>query len=203
MLLQAIPHIEALPEYKALEDEDARKAAFSKFVRRQKEKIKESQASEDGDAVSVAASGSRARDDRRPSGYHSRGERAGSVHSGHGGRERDRDRDRDRDREDRHHRDRDKDRDRSSRYDRERERHSDRKSSYAYDDRDKDYRKDRDRRREYRDDDYDRGDRRSHRDKDRSRERDKDKDKGRDRDTPMDDRMSKVRVGVRQRGYCS
>lgn len=33
---QAIPLIEHLPEYKALEDEEGRKAAFAKYVKRQK-----------------------------------------------------------------------------------------------------------------------------------------------------------------------
>ncbi|KII87520.1 hypothetical protein PLICRDRAFT_43174 [Plicaturopsis crispa FD-325 SS-3] len=43
----AVPLIEHLPEYKALDDEDARRAAFSKFVKRQKERLREA-ASEDG-----------------------------------------------------------------------------------------------------------------------------------------------------------
>lgn len=34
--LQAIPLVEHLPEYKALEDEDGRRAAFARFVKRQK-----------------------------------------------------------------------------------------------------------------------------------------------------------------------
>lgn len=35
-ILQAIPLMEHLPEYKALEDEDGRRAAFARFVKRQK-----------------------------------------------------------------------------------------------------------------------------------------------------------------------
>jgi len=35
-LFQIVPMIENLPEYKALEDEDGRRAAFSKYVKRQK-----------------------------------------------------------------------------------------------------------------------------------------------------------------------
>jgi len=33
---EAVPFFEHLTEYKALEDEDARRASFSKFVKRQK-----------------------------------------------------------------------------------------------------------------------------------------------------------------------
>ena len=35
-LPQALPHMEELPEFKAIEDEEGRKAAFAKFVKRQK-----------------------------------------------------------------------------------------------------------------------------------------------------------------------
>jgi len=35
-LFQIVPMIENLPEYKALEDEDGRRAAFAKYVKRQK-----------------------------------------------------------------------------------------------------------------------------------------------------------------------
>jgi len=37
-----------LTEYKALEGKEARRAAFSKFVKRQKERLREKEASEDG-----------------------------------------------------------------------------------------------------------------------------------------------------------
>lgn len=36
MYYQAVPLMEELPEYKALEDEEARRAAFAKFVKRAK-----------------------------------------------------------------------------------------------------------------------------------------------------------------------
>ncbi|THG94455.1 hypothetical protein EW026_g7029 [Hermanssonia centrifuga] len=47
---EAMPLIQELPEYKALEDEDGRRAAFTKFVKRQKERLREreKEASEDG-----------------------------------------------------------------------------------------------------------------------------------------------------------
>lgn len=34
--LQALPQIQDLPEFKAIDDEEARKVAFAKFVKRQK-----------------------------------------------------------------------------------------------------------------------------------------------------------------------
>ena len=43
-----MPLFEHLSEYKALEDEEARRAAFSKFVKRHKERLREKEASEDG-----------------------------------------------------------------------------------------------------------------------------------------------------------
>ncbi|KAJ2934019.1 hypothetical protein H1R20_g3064, partial [Candolleomyces eurysporus] len=48
---QIVPLIENLPEYKALDDEEARRAAFAKYVKRQKEKLREA-ASEDGSTTS-------------------------------------------------------------------------------------------------------------------------------------------------------
>jgi len=36
LVIQAVPLIQDLPEYKALEDEEGRRAAFAKFVKRQK-----------------------------------------------------------------------------------------------------------------------------------------------------------------------
>ena len=33
---QALPYMQNLPEYKAIEDDESRKAAFAKFVKRQK-----------------------------------------------------------------------------------------------------------------------------------------------------------------------
>ncbi|TFK51650.1 hypothetical protein OE88DRAFT_1698706 [Heliocybe sulcata] len=43
----AVPLMEHLPEYKALEDE-GRRAAFTKYIKRQKERLREKEASEDG-----------------------------------------------------------------------------------------------------------------------------------------------------------
>ncbi|KAJ7097278.1 hypothetical protein B0H15DRAFT_36154 [Mycena belliarum] len=75
----AVPLIQELPEYKALEDEDGRRAAWSKYVKRQKERLRE--AAEDDDGGSV---GSRRR--KEP------------LRDGHD-RERERERDRDRPKE--------------------------------------------------------------------------------------------------------
>ncbi|THU86260.1 hypothetical protein K435DRAFT_968163 [Dendrothele bispora CBS 962.96] len=124
----AVPLMEHLLEYKAIEDEEGRRAAFAKFVKRQKERQREA-ASEDGSTTSR----------RRKEPYH-RDERDRE-------RERERDRERDRDRGDR---DRDRDRDRE----RERERERDRDRDYH---RRKDYERDsRDgRSKHYRRDDYD------------------------------------------------
>src|ERR1700753_3250643 len=47
-IIQAVPLFEHLSEYKALEDEEARRIAFPKFVKRQKERLREKEASEDG-----------------------------------------------------------------------------------------------------------------------------------------------------------
>lgn len=84
---EAVPLIEHLSEYKAIEDEESRRAAFVKFMKRMKERLKETALSEDG-----ASTSSRRRKDP-------------SHHD---------DRDRDRDRRDKE-RDRDHDR-RSSRH---------------------------------------------------------------------------------------
>lgn len=40
LLLQALPHIQELAEFKAVDDEEGRKAAFAKFVKRQKAGLK-------------------------------------------------------------------------------------------------------------------------------------------------------------------
>ncbi|KZT65748.1 hypothetical protein DAEQUDRAFT_768584 [Daedalea quercina L-15889] len=45
---EAIPLIQNLPEFKALEDEEGRRTAYSKFVKRQKERLRDREASEDG-----------------------------------------------------------------------------------------------------------------------------------------------------------
>lgn len=106
---EVVPLFEHLSEYKALEDEEARRAAFSKFVKRQKERLREKEASEDGGSTT-----SRKRKepikDKEDRDSKDRGDRE---------RERDRDRDRDRSRD---YRDKDKERDRDRDRDRERDR---------------------------------------------------------------------------------
>ncbi|EIW79152.1 hypothetical protein CONPUDRAFT_107252 [Coniophora puteana RWD-64-598 SS2] len=60
---EAVPLIEHLPEYKALEDEEGRRAAFAKYVKRQKERIREA-ASEDGGSTTSRKRKEPTRDDR-------------------------------------------------------------------------------------------------------------------------------------------
>ncbi|EGN92268.1 hypothetical protein SERLA73DRAFT_164152 [Serpula lacrymans var. lacrymans S7.3] len=124
----AVPLIEHLPEYKAISEEEGRRAAFAKFVKRQKERLREA-ASEDG-----ASTTSRKRKDPPRSGKD----------------DRDRDRGRDHDKEARvkhHHRSteddsyghprdhaRERDRDHSSHYDKDKEREH--RSKHYRDDRD-------------------------------------------------------------------
>lgn len=115
---QVVPIIQDLPEFKAMEnDEEARRNAFSKFVKRQKEKMREAQ-SDDESASSRKRKepyGSRMRDRERE-------------------RERERDHERSREREHRDdkyrsHRERERDRDYGKRRDeRERERERDKKN---------------------------------------------------------------------------
>lgn len=155
-----VPLIEHLPEFKVLDD-DGRRAAFAKFVRRQKEKLKE--ASEDGASTT---SRRRKEPDRESDRYRDRDERS----------HKDRDRERDRDRHDR---------DKSKEYDK------DRHSRHSRDDYDKrEYRdkdRDRDRDRDYyssrhRDRERDRKKESGRgRDRDRDRERDRERDRGRDK----------------------
>ncbi|KAG6813858.1 hypothetical protein H0H92_006265 [Tricholoma furcatifolium] len=164
---EAVPLMENLPEYIAVEDEEGRRAAFAKFVKRQKERMREV-ASEDG-----ASTTSRKRKEPPRTSDHRDGERDRSE------RERDRDRDRERGDKDRdsHHRERDrgKDYERSKDFDRETrgskhhryEEHEHRSSrDYGRSDRDKDY--------EYgrgdRDKDYDK--KHYHRDDDRRKDKD-------------------------------
>ncbi|KAF8347783.1 pre-mRNA-processing protein prp40 [Amanita rubescens] len=161
---QIIPLVEHLSEYKALEDDEGRRAAWAKYVKRQKEKMREA-ASEDG-----ASTTSRKR--KEPHREH-RDERERDKEDKGRDREKDRDRERDRDKEkDREYRDRDRerDRDRDRNRDYEREGRSSRhhhrydeldghRSSRDYGrERDKDYERDKDREgyrssRHYRDDD--------------------------------------------------
>ncbi|KAI0819677.1 hypothetical protein BC628DRAFT_1413591 [Trametes gibbosa] len=166
---EALPHIQDLAEYKAVEDEEGRKAAFAKFVKRQKERLREREreASEDGASTTSRRRKEQVKE-REPERETPRERERDRDH-----RERDRDREREPDRDrDRHH-DRDRKSDRrahddsharhaSRDYGRERER------DYA---KDKSYYKDRERERDgdrERDSDYYRSSRR--RDYDRRRD---------------------------------
>nr|GAT60860.1 predicted protein [Mycena chlorophos] len=74
----AVPLMQDLPEFKAIEDEEARKAAWSKYVKRQKERQRE--AAEDDDAMSA---GSRRRKEPNRDGDRDRGkdyDRGGRGH---------------------------------------------------------------------------------------------------------------------------
>lgn len=167
---QAVPLIEHLSEYKAIEDEESRRAAFVKFMKRMKERLKETAPSEDGASTS------------------SRRRKEPSHHN---------DRDRDRDRGDKH-RDKERDRDhdrRSSRHYRD----DHRRSGRDYDD-EKDHkssRDDRDRKRGYEKSSGDRGHARGtseHRDKDRGKPRERE-DSSREKRPPppgVEERAEKV-----------
>ncbi|KAF8623239.1 hypothetical protein AX15_006472 [Amanita polypyramis BW_CC] len=187
---QIVSFIENLPEYKALEDEEGRRSAWGKYVKRQKEKLREA-ASEDG-----ASTTSKKR--KEPAREH-RDERERDKEDK--GREREKDRDREREK-DREHRDRDRDRERDR--DKARDYERDSRSSrhhHRYDDfdghrssrdygreRDKDYERDKDRdgyrsSRHYRDDDRKR-EKNNHRDRKGSRS-DYGPGYGRDWDEPV------------------
>ncbi|EUC55685.1 Pre-mRNA-processing protein PRP40 [Rhizoctonia solani AG-3 Rhs1AP] len=141
---QAVPLMQDLKEYKVIEDDETRAAAFAKYVRKQKEKLKE--LSEDGGSTTSRkrkepshASYDRDRDRDRER------DRDRKHHRDHDDYERDRDRDRDRHRDyrDRDYRDRDRDRDRDYRDHRDRDYRS---SRYEREDRDRGHRSDRHRR---------------------------------------------------------
>ncbi|KAI5118008.1 hypothetical protein M0805_008107 [Coniferiporia weirii] len=160
---EAVPLMEQLPEYKALEDE-ARRAAFSKFIKRQKERLREREQSEDGGSTT-------SRKRKEPSGRDK-------------DTERERDRDRNHEGEDvvssrglRHHR-HGHDADYDSRREREREhRDKDRDREYRDKDRDRDRDRESGHRSRYRDYDQERG--RDKPDRDRDRE-DRDSDRRRE-----------------------
>ncbi|KAF9480538.1 hypothetical protein BDN70DRAFT_920496 [Pholiota conissans] len=162
-----VPLIEHLPEFKALDDEEGRRAAFSKYVKRQKERMRETGSDDGGSTTSrKRKEPTRERDDDR--------DRA------------DRERERDRDRGDRDKRDRDSHRDKERERERERDRGKDYDRStrssrhhHRYDDYDGDHRHARDYDREkdrdgYRSSKY-------HRDGDRD-DRKKDKDVPREKE---------------------
>ncbi|KJA28179.1 hypothetical protein HYPSUDRAFT_34557 [Hypholoma sublateritium FD-334 SS-4] len=102
---EAIPLIEHLPEYKALEDEEGRRAAFSKYVKRQKERLRETGSDDGGSTTSrKRKEPTRERDEDRGDREkeRDRGERDKRDRDTH--RERDRERERDRgSRSSRHH----------------------------------------------------------------------------------------------------
>ncbi|RDB23443.1 Pre-mRNA-processing protein prp40 [Hypsizygus marmoreus] len=179
---EVVPLIEHLPEYKAVEDEEGRRAAFAKYVKRQKERLREA-ASEDG-----ASTTSRKR--KEPTRDHREGDRD---------RERERDRDREKDRGDKD-RDRDRgDKDREPHH-RERERERDRPKEYEKESRSS---------RHHRYDDQDSHGRRSSRDYGRDKDIDKERDRdgyrsskyGHHRDTDKDDRKREKDSGREDRRY--
>ncbi|KAF8909298.1 pre-mRNA-processing protein prp40 [Gymnopilus junonius] len=158
-----VPLIESLPEYKALEDDDGRRAAFAKFVKRQKERMRET-ASDDGGSTTSRKrkEPGRDRDDEH--------------------RERDKDRDRERDRDrggDREKRDRDSHRDRERERGKDYERSRSSRHHHRYDEYDehrhsKDYGRERDKKDEkdrdgYRSSKYHRDGDKEERKKDRER----------------------------------
>ncbi|KAM6497038.1 hypothetical protein JOM56_007511 [Amanita muscaria] len=164
-----VPNIEHLGEYKALEDEDGRRAAWAKYVKRQKEKMREAP-SEDGASTTSKKRKEPHRDERE----RDRDDK---------GRDREREKDREREREkDRDYRDRDRERDRERERERERPRDYERdgrssRHHHRYDDFDG-HRPSRDYGRE-RDKDYEREKERDgyrshkhYREDDRKRERD-------------------------------
>ncbi|KZV94551.1 hypothetical protein EXIGLDRAFT_736585 [Exidia glandulosa HHB12029] len=131
---EAVPMMQDLPEFKALEEhEEARRAAFTKFVKRQKEKLREREGSDDGGSTTSRRRKEPVRE-REPERERSRHREAESPR-------RDRYRDRDRERERERDRDRDRDRDRHrERDDRKRVRGDERdrtlrRGSDAFDDR--------------------------------------------------------------------
>ncbi|KAF9006017.1 hypothetical protein BDQ17DRAFT_1352580 [Cyathus striatus] len=146
---EVVPLIEHLPEYKAV-DEEGRRAAFDKFVKRQKERMREV-ASEDGGSTT-------SRKRKEPSRDHRDGDRERE-------REKERDRDRERDKE----RERDRDRDPLRDRDRDRERERDRGKDYD--------RGARGSRHHHRYEDYDIHGRRPSRDYGRDKELDREKDR--------------------------
>ncbi|KAJ3516939.1 hypothetical protein NLJ89_g809 [Agrocybe chaxingu] len=164
----AIPLIENLPEYKALEDEDGRRAAFAKYVKRQKERMREAGSEDGGSATSRKRKEPSHRDDDRD-------------------KERDRDKDRDRERGEKDKRDKDSHRDRERDRDKDRERDRDRGKDYE--------RGSRSSRHHHRYDNYD-SERRGSRDYGREREdRDKDRDGYRPSKYHRDDEKRKDRDG--------
>ncbi|KAG6909336.1 hypothetical protein DXG01_000936 [Tephrocybe rancida] len=141
---EVVPLIEKLPEYLALGDEEGRRAAFTKYVKRQKERMREA-ASEDGASTTSRKRKEPPRDHRDSDRDRDRGEREREKDRDRG----DKDKDKDKERES-HHRDRERERDRGKDYDRDArgskhhryDEHEHRSSrEYGRGDRDKDYEK--------------------------------------------------------------
>ncbi|KAH9479534.1 Pre-mRNA-processing protein prp40 [Psilocybe cubensis] len=172
-----VPLIENLPEYKALEDEEGRRAAFAKYVKRQKERMRETGSDDGGSTTSRKRKEPlRDRDDDHRDKDRDR-ERE---------KERERERGGDRDKRDRDsHRDREKERDRAKDYDRSRSsRHH-----HRYDDYD-----------DRRSRDYGRGDREKESERDKERDGYKISKYHRDGDDRKKDKDSKESRSRAERG---
>ena len=172
---QAIQYMQELPEYKAIDDEEGRKAAFAKFVKRQKAGL-----TPRGFCESLAHPGvfsclqerlrEREREISEDGGSTTSRRRKEPVKDREPEREREhRDRDRDSER-DRHH-------DRDNRSDRDRRAHDHDRDGHARHS-ERDYGRERER-------DYPR-DRSSYKDRERERERERDRERDRDKDRDRD-----------------
>ncbi|WVF65736.1 hypothetical protein IAT40_000468 [Kwoniella sp. CBS 6097] len=167
---EALPHMKDLQEFKDVTEEEDRKSAFDKFIRRQKEKLREAESSEHG---STRGHRDREREDRH-------------------------DRDREREKDRRYSSSKTKDHDKESKgdkdsmdvddgeyrikSDREREREKEgereRDRDRGGDRRDRDRERERERERDRNKDRGDRDRRDSHRERERERDRDRDRDSG-------------------------
>ncbi|OCF44951.1 pre-mRNA-processing factor 40 [Kwoniella heveanensis CBS 569] len=176
---EALPHMKDLQEFKDVTEEEDRKSAFDKFIRRQKEKLREAESSEHGSTRGQRDRGER--DDR-----HDRE------------RERERERESGRDRERERERDRDKDRRYSTSKDKTQSQSQDHREKDSMDidddgeyrirsdrerERDRDREKERERERDKGGDRRDRDRDRDRRDAHRDRERERDRDRERERDS--------------------
>ncbi|CAL1714843.1 unnamed protein product [Somion occarium] len=164
---EAVPLMQDLPEFKALEDEEGRRAAFSKFVKRQKRlREKEEKISEDGGSTTSRKRKEPPREERE--------------------RERDRERSKDR-RHEREEKEKEPHHERESRSSRHRHRHDDydgheRRSSRDYTrerDRGRDYTKEKDYHPKDKDRDYAYRSSKHHREYDDDKRRDRRSSRGR------------------------
>ena len=205
IIVQAIPLFEHLNEYKALEDEEARRAAFSKFVKRQKERLREKEASEDGGSTTSRKRKEPAKDreEKDKDKDKDKDKEKDKDIKDRGDRERDRDRDRSRDYRDKD-RERDRDRDRDRERDRDRDYDSRGGKYHRRDDHDDGHRSSRD----HRDRDYSHRSSKHYKDYDRDERRryskhwddDRREESGSKRERPAteerDERSEKVRVNL-------